>query len=101
MKRNLRRSVAMNDAKVKMRAVIYGDVQGVGFRAHTKHLAEKLGLSGSVRNLQSGAVEIVAQGQKVTLEKLLEYLQGFFSIDRIVTDYSLPLGEDNGFFITR
>lgn len=42
--------------------VISGRVQGVGFRYSTKRKAEQLKLSGWVKNLPNGDVEVVAQG---------------------------------------
>lgn len=38
--------------------IITGIVQGVSFRATTKHLADKLHIKGYVRNLDNGCVEI-------------------------------------------
>ena len=50
-------------------------VQGVGFRLFTQHAAEKLSVSGFVRNLWDGRVEVFAMGtpqQHKELRKLLE-----------------------------
>jgi len=55
-------------------AVVYGYVQGVFFRAFVSQRAGELGLSGYVRNLPQGAVEVVAEGGKRQLEKLISYL---------------------------
>lgn len=61
--------------KAAYRAVVRGIVQGVFFRAFVRHHARELGLTGYVRNLPSGyEVEVVAEGNKPALEKLLEYL---------------------------
>ena len=43
---------------------IYGRVHGVGFRYSAKRIAQKLALTGTVRNASDGTVEIIAQGQK-------------------------------------
>ena len=44
--------------------VIYsGSVQGVGFRYTTQHVAGAFAVSGYVRNLPSGDVELVAEGE--------------------------------------
>jgi acylphosphatase len=59
----------------EMYVIVKGLVQGVGFRAMTRSQALKLGLKGSVRNLNDGTVEIYAQGPKPRLEKLIENLK--------------------------
>ena len=46
---------------------IRGTVQGVGYRYFAKGVAERLGVSGFVRNLPSGDVEIHAEADGVTL----------------------------------
>ncbi len=50
---------------------IEGRVQGVGFRAWTKHVATGLGLTGWVSNRSDGSVEAVFQG---TEEKVVDML---------------------------
>ncbi len=57
--------------KKKMRAVFAGHVQGVGFRMTTVRVAAKFAISGFVRNLEDGRVEVVAEGEE---ETLLEFL---------------------------
>jgi len=52
--------------------VIRGDVQGVGFRNFVRRNARKFGVTGWVRNLQEGAVEVVAEGEKMSVEELVE-----------------------------
>lgn len=42
--------------------IVSGRVQGVGFRYATKRMAEQLELSGWVKNLPGGAVEVAATG---------------------------------------
>lgn len=46
-----------------LRIVVVGVVQGVGFRPYVKHLAERFGVRGYVRNLGGGEVEIWAEGE--------------------------------------
>ena len=42
---------------------VHGRVQGVGFRWWTRTVADRLGLSGHVRNLSNGSVEVQAAGR--------------------------------------
>lgn len=48
-------------------------VQGVFFRANTVAAARRLSLSGFVRNLPDGSVEVIAEGEKEPLQSLLEW----------------------------
>ncbi|MDH4224524.1 MAG: acylphosphatase [Deltaproteobacteria bacterium] len=54
-----------------MHIIVKGRVQGVGFRYHTESAARLLGVSGWVRNLPSGDVEILARVNKDQKEALL------------------------------
>lgn len=57
----------------RIKAIVSGRVQGVWFRAHTRDKARELGVRGYVRNLRSGDVELVAQGDNDAVETLLEW----------------------------
>ena len=52
---------------------IYGQVQGINFRYYVRQKARELGLSGYVKNLLDGTVEVVAEGEKESLKKLLDW----------------------------
>ncbi len=73
-------------------AMIRGFVQGIGYRKWARKEAQKLGLTGWVRNLPDGSVEVLLQGDKEKIEKLLEiYKKGPFmaeveSVDTIWED---------------
>ncbi len=56
-------------------AIIQGRVQGVNFRYHTRAQAERLGLTGWVRNLPNGSVEVTAVGPRQALDVLLKWLR--------------------------
>ena len=58
----------MTEAVRPVRFRIVGVVQGVGYRAWAIERAQGLGLTGWVRNVSDGSVEIVAQGTKQQLE---------------------------------
>ncbi len=57
----------------KLHAYISGRVQGVWYRASTQQTAKSLGIVGWVRNLTDGRVELVAIGDEVQLNKLLNW----------------------------
>jgi acylphosphatase len=52
------------------RFVVSGRVQGVGFRFFTQDIARREGLTGIVRNLADGRVEVVAEGDDESLTRL-------------------------------
>jgi acylphosphatase len=60
---------------VRLHAVVDGRVQGVGFRYFVLETALPLDLTGWVRNTMDGQVEVVAEGQRVSLEQLLDSLR--------------------------
>lgn len=55
----------------RVHLIISGDVEGVGFRAWVRGKARDLGLVGWVKNREDGSVEVVAEGEKKELEKLI------------------------------
>ncbi len=56
-----------------VKAIVSGKVQGVGFRMYTCAQAQKLGVTGYVRNLRNGDVEIVATGTTAVVDALIEW----------------------------
>ena len=58
---------------VHKRIIIQGEVQGVFFRASTKEKADRLSLSGEVRNLPDGSVEVLVAGNADAVNRLLEW----------------------------
>ncbi len=53
---------------------IKGRVQGVFFRAATRDEARRLGLTGFVRNMPNGDVEVIACGNRDALDELAAWL---------------------------
>ena len=80
-----------------------GTVQGVGFRWTAERQARGLAVTGIVRNLPDGRVEIVATGETVTISKLISRLEdrfgpGISGVERIPR----PVVEEfSGFTIRR
>ena len=65
--------------KKKFVATISGYVQGVGYRYFAQKEAQKLSLAGYVKNIYSGKVEVLAEGEEASLDKFKEKLiQGPF-----------------------
>ena len=63
----------MMSAELKaVHIIIYGDVQGVGFRAFTQRKAQGLGVVGWVRNNYDNTVEIWAEGFQTCLESFIQ-----------------------------
>ena len=75
--------------------MIYGDVQGVGFRYFMTRHAQARGLRGWVRNRPDGGVELVAEGQRLDLDELLTAArQGprHARVDRVDAQWSEAIG---------
>lgn len=54
---------------------MHGQVQGVSFRYYTNMRAEELDITGWVRNLPDGTVEVMAEGTRAQLDRLLDFLR--------------------------
>jgi acylphosphatase len=60
---------------MRVRVVVRGRVQGVGFRWFVREHARALGLSGRVTNRPDGTVDVEAEGDQAAIEKLMGYLR--------------------------
>lgn len=63
-----------HEALIRLHATVEGRVQGVGYRAFVDQNADALNLTGWVRNRWDGSVEVLVEGERQTLEKLLAIL---------------------------
>jgi acylphosphatase len=91
-----------NKDLASVQATVHGYVQGVFFRAFVSHWASELGLSGYVRNLPTGAVEVVAEGERKQLEKLTSQLKvgpPSARVEKVVTNWSEYSGKYSGFSV--
>ncbi len=78
-----------------LHAVVYGDVQGVGFRYFVQRQAEEMGLAGWVRNRADGCVEVFAEGNRAALGRMLELLgrgPGLADVDRVDAEWGKATG---------
>ncbi len=70
--------------KRSLHFVISGRVQGVGFRYYTYAAAQKLNITGYVKNLYNGNVEIFAEGNTSTLYKFLDNIKQGPSLSNVL-----------------
>ena len=59
----------------RLRLIVEGRVQGVFYRRFIADKAAELALKGWVRNLQDGNVEILAEGERASLEDIIQHCQ--------------------------
>ena len=87
---------------VRVRAVVSGRVQHVGFRSWTCEQAERLGLTGSVENLPDGSVEVFFQGKPECVAEMKEKLKRGSSMSVVsrVIFYNEKVRHDETFFGT-
>ena len=86
----------------RLHAIVKGSVQGVGYRYWARREALYLGLSGCVRNLPDGDVEVVAEGDRSALIQFLASLRvgpSNADVDTVVSSFSAIAGEHTGFVI--
>ena len=83
---------------VRRHIFFYGRVQGVGFRWHAVSKARLLGLTGWVRNLSDGSVEMEVKGTQTRIGELLGYLyeQRYIRIEDIKSE-DMELKEESSF----
>ncbi len=79
-----------------------GRVQGVAYRYFVQKLAGALSVSGWVRNLSDGRVEVLAEGEKEALESFAERLREgpiMARVEDLELRWEEPTGESGGFRI--
>jgi acylphosphatase len=79
------------------RFVIEGMVQGVGFRYFVRRKALELGISGSVRNLADGRVEVLAAGERRATDHLEAALWRGPSMAKVTNVSRSEIKDDIGF----
>ncbi|MDO8568492.1 MAG: acylphosphatase [Dehalococcoidales bacterium] len=87
---------------VSVHAFVYGRVQGTYFRAFTSRKAAELGIKGYARNMPDGTVEVMAEGERKDLDRLIAYLNigpPAATVENIVTKWSAQSGRYSDFTI--
>jgi acylphosphatase len=80
---------------------VQGVVQGVGFRWWTRSQAQRLGITGTVRNASDGSVVVHARGEDPALQRFRSVLQRGPDLARVerIEEESGPVPENIGFVI--
>lgn len=87
----------------RVHVYVSGKVQGVYYRKFTQENAEERGVNGWVRNLPDGRVEAVFEGEKESIQELLERCRDgpdMAVVENIKLNWGEPEGLD-GFEIRR
>ena len=84
---------------IRKHIIFYGRVQGVGFRYYSVNKARQLGLTGWVKNLCDGSVEMEVQGEEPKIDELILFLEKRQSVH--IEDFdarSMPLETEYDFY---
>ena len=87
----------------RVRVVVSGDVQGVGFRWYCREQAVRRGVAGLVRNLPDGRVEAVFEGDLAAVDAMVEWCRrgpSWARVEGVEVEDHEPLG-DSDFRIDR
>ncbi len=87
----------------RVRAIVSGRVQGVSYRAATADEAQRLGVTGWVRNRRDGTVELEAEGNPEQIAALLAWCEAGPPASRVsgvAVEELGPTGADQAFSIT-
>lgn len=84
---------------VRSHIIFSGRVQGVGFRYTAQRMANEQKLTGWVKNLPDGRVEMIVEGPRAKIEHLLFKLSGRFSISKSDVDWLDARQQFSGFDI--
>ena len=88
--------------KTSLHATVRGRVHGVFFRAFVETFARECNLTGYVRNLPDGTLEVKAEGERKYLEKLVERLKAgppAAIVDGVAVTWGKYTGEFTGFSV--
>lgn len=86
--------------EARVRARVYGRVQGVNFRYYATRTARRFGLEGWVANRRDGTVETVVEGDLATVNEFVNFLHEgspASSVEKVVVEREDPTGEFGGF----
>jgi acylphosphatase len=87
----------------RVRVLVTGDVQGVGFRWYCREEAMGAGVGGFVRNREDGRVEAVFEGDAEAVDRMVEWCRtgpAWASVSGVEVREEAPAGERE-FLITK
>ena len=90
--------------QVRARVLVSGLVQGVFFRDSARRLAADLGVTGWVRNLPDGRVELLAEGPEGAVRRLVAWCHdgpAGAAVRDVAVEWDDPRGEFDRFTIAR
>ena len=84
--------------KIRRHYIFYGWVQGVGFRYRAYHAAHRFGVTGWVRNLPDGTVEMELEGTEADIDEVILTIErgDWIRIDNVRIE-DIPLEGDSSF----
>ena len=88
----------------RLEATVHGLVQGVLFRYHAQLRARELGLTGCIENRADGSVRAIAEGDRESLERLLQWLHegpNLAIVSHVESYWGEPTHSFTGFEILR
>jgi acylphosphatase len=91
------------EEKVRAHVFLSGRVQGVAYRYFAEKWAHVAGISGWVRNLNDGRVEVLAEGDRTKVEEFLTHVRTgprAAVVDEAEVRWENYTGEYSGFEIT-
>ena len=89
---------------IRVHLLISGRVQGVCYRAESEKEATSLGLKGWVRNTEDGTVEMLLEGEKEKVEKMITWCHrgpDVAKVKEVLVEWSPFRGDIPDFRITR
>lgn len=84
----------------RIEASVYGLVQGVSFRQYTQQEAQRLGLTGWVKNEPDRTVRVLAEGAESALQKLVDWLHvgsPYGRVDKVAVNWAEATAEFDRF----
>jgi acylphosphatase len=88
---------------MRYRLIIHGQVQGVFYRVSAREQAQKLGLTGWVKNTYNRSVEIEVQGTKELLAQFIDWCAigpSYAKVDLVEKELIPDLSNEQSFRIT-